>query len=322
MLSHIGLFLLCIGGVWFTAGAIVDLVDSIAKKLNKNGFFVAFFVLAFVTSLGEFSVALNSLANGTPAISVGNTIGASFALLILVVPLLAVIGNGIKMDKFFDRWRLALVLAIVAVPSLLVLFGTINWISGVVALGAYVMLLFMLKIKKEKKVNSAVKVPLSQFLYSAHFWIDIAKILVLSGIIFVAGNVLVKEASFFAHHFNAPEYLIGILLLSFGTNVPEIAVAVRSVLKKRAEVALGNYLGSATFNTLTFAIVALFSAPFVVGQSVFLVSFLFVVLGFVLLYFFIRSKDILSRSEGYILLGIYFAFIVIQILLLIRFANQ
>src|SRR5690606_9931065 len=102
LIGHMGLFLLCIGGVWFCAGVIVELVERLAKYFNKSGFFIAFFVLGFITSLGEFSVAANSFLNGTPEISTGNLVGASFALLLLIVPLLAVIGNGIKMDKVFD----------------------------------------------------------------------------------------------------------------------------------------------------------------------------------------------------------------------------
>src|SRR5690606_27047913 len=117
--------------------------------------------------------------------------------------------------------------------------GKVNWIGGIIALMAYLVLLIMMNFPRatinptpEKKVARAFK--------DLSFWIDIAKILVLSGIVFIAGNVLVEEATFFAEYFKAPQYLIGILLLSFGTNIPEIAVAVRSVLKKRADVALGN----------------------------------------------------------------------------------
>lgn len=314
MIFHIIIFLVAILVTWFSAGFVIDYVWKVAKFSKRNSFFVAFFLLAFLTSMTEFSVAINSLLNGTPQIAMGNLVGGPFVLLLFLVPLLAILGNGIKFENTFKGWQLSLIIGVIMLPSLFFLQGNINFVFGIIALGAYGLLVWILKensgtleevTQKENEVNI--------FTTRYEFFMDIGKILAAGALIFWAGDIIVEKAIYFAEALEVAPSLVGILLLSFGTNVPEIAIAVRSLLKKQAIVALGNYLGSASMNTLTFGIIAVVGSPFVVDNTRFLLSFIFAALGMFLLFRFLRSEDFLSRNEGYVLLCIYFVFIGIQI---------
>jgi len=111
--EHIILFLTSIGIVWFFSGLIVDAIDRMAARFHKSSFTVAFFVLGFLTSISEFSVMVNSTLAGAPQISAGNLSGASFIILLFIIPLLAIIGNGIQVKNTLPKKHLALVLAVI-----------------------------------------------------------------------------------------------------------------------------------------------------------------------------------------------------------------
>ena len=62
--------------IWYFSGVLIQAVDKFSRKLNKSGFVVGFFILGFLTSIGEISVATNSLIDGVPQVSIGNLVGA------------------------------------------------------------------------------------------------------------------------------------------------------------------------------------------------------------------------------------------------------
>lgn len=312
IIKHILIFAAAIAAIWFFAGLIIESVDNVATRFKKSGFIVAFFLLGFLTSLGEISVSINSMIKGAPQVSAGNLVGASFVLLVFIVPLLAVAAGKVKMSRIFDSWRLAYILFVVALPSIFLIDGSLSVMEGFICLFFLASLFWIINKynvsppaseQKKEILEETKKSPL----------VDFGKVLISAAVIFFSGNLLVSEAVWFAEVLNAPKALIGMLLLSIGTNIPEIAIALRAVIKKRSEVALGNYLGSATMNTLTFGMLAIISGPFALDQGSVVVACFFTVVGFILFYFFIKSKDVLSRKEGIILLVVYLLFLAVNI---------
>ncbi|MBY0328739.1 hypothetical protein K2Q02_01450 [Patescibacteria group bacterium] len=313
ILPHIAIFAAAIAAIWFFAGLIVESIDRVASKFNNSSFVVAFFLLGSLTSLGEISVAINSVMSGVPQVAAGNLVGASFVLLLFIVPLLAVAAGKITMHKILDGWRLVYVLFVIALPSLFLIDGVLSSREGVASLLFLVSLFWI--IKKYDVPASTEKILIKE--NKRLPLLDLGKVLVAAVVIYFAGHLLVEEAVYFADVFNTPKSLMGVILLSIGTNIPEIAIALRAVLKHRADVALGNYLGSATMNTVIFAVLALVSKRVTVNQPEFVVSFVFTLVGFVLFYFFIRSKERLSRKEGAILLGLYMLFLAVHIVMIV-----
>ncbi len=151
---------------------------------------------------------------------------------------------------------------------------------------------------------------------------DAVKILAGAAFIFIAGHYLVEQAVFFADTLSVPRSLIGLILLSIGTNVPELAIAARSILKRHKEVAFGDYLGSTITNVPIFALLPLVNGAFVVEPSEFMTTALLMVAGLGFFYVFAGSKDNISRKEGLVLLGFYCIFLVLQFVNLARFATD
>src|SRR3989338_3153819 len=106
--GHVLLFLFSAGIIWFFAGLLIESTDRLARHFHKNGFIVAFFVLGFITSISEIAVAVNATIKGVPEISAGNLVGASFVILLFIIPFLAAIGNKIELRHTLSRQNLRL----------------------------------------------------------------------------------------------------------------------------------------------------------------------------------------------------------------------
>lgn len=292
--------------LWLSSRVLVDSIDRYAKRNHRERFVVAFFVLGLVTSISEFSVALNSLVRGVPDVSAGNLLGASFVIFFLIVPLLAIGGRGITLSHMLSRYCAFVAFVAVLTPSLLAIDGEVTLLDGTLALVAYglvIVCVHRLHAKASRHTKGA------SFAEQAA---DLLKVLIAALFIFIAGHFLVEETVYFAGALTLPASLIGLLVLSIGTNVPEITIAIRSILSNRAEIAFGDYLGSALTNTLIFGLLPFVSGSFMVstGATVaFATLFAFGTLSFFL---FTQTKRTITRAEGTVLLAFYAAFVTLQ----------
>lgn len=321
-LVHVFVFLFSAAVVWFFAGILIESIDRVAKRFHKTGFSVAFFVLGILTSISEISVAVNASFTGVPQISVGNLVGASFVIILLIIPLLAVAGNGIDLKHTISRRNIILTLAVIILPALLALDGNITRGEGILAILVYASLVYGIYRQQdaEREIKEVEEIP-SGLLEKKHATLtDVLKIAGGGAAIFIAGHFLVDQASYFALLLGVPASLMGLLLLSVGTNVPELVVAARSILKQHKDIAFGDYLGSAAANTLIFGFVAIVNGTFFLEPSEFFETAFLMFFGIVALYFFSRSQNKISRREGVALILFYVWFLTTQIINVFRFS--
>lgn len=315
--THALSFLLATSVIWFLSGILIDATDTVAKRYHKPGFAVAFFVLGFLTSISEISVATNATLQGIPQVSAGNLLGASLVIVLFIIPLLAVLGNGIPMTRSHLPGNMAFILAVILLPSILAIDGAISVYEGVIMLFFYgaLILHIRMKIPSHKTVKEALQHTRKHMIHGHHATaVDITKIIVGAVLIFVAGNVLVNESAYFATLLHLPLSLVGLLLLSIGTNFPELVIAVRCVLGRHKDIAFGDYMGSAAANTLIFGVLAVLNGTFSLVASEAILTCAVFAIGMVFFFRFARTKGILSRTEGAILLALYGFFLLIQII--------
>lgn len=323
--THILSFLLAISVIWFLSGILIDATDDVARRYRKPGFAVAFFVLGFLTSIGEISVATNATLQSIPQVSAGNLMGASLVIMLFIIPLLAVLGNGIPMTRALLPSTVALLLFVVLLPALFALDGTIAPYEGSLMLVLYGFLI--LRVRKKVPAHETVAETLRETrtnLISTRYAtaMDIAKIIAGAVFIFIAGNVLVDESAYFARLFSIPVSFVGLLLLSIGTNFPELVIAVRCVLGRHKDIAFGDYMGSAAANTLIFGLLAVANGTFSIVMSEAVLTCAIAAIGLTLFFLFARTKETLSRTEGGILLGLYICFLVFQIFNALRLPDD
>jgi cation:H+ antiporter len=294
--------------IWFGSGLIVNTVLEIAGKLKISPFIISFVLLGMLTSTTEMSVAFNSYIDKTPEIAVGNLLGGIIVLFLLMIPLLAIIGNGIKIENQYTKISLLLTLGTLVFPAIFFLDSYLQYREALFLLicyGVSIVILFIgNKHKKRKTVNRKIG-------FVTIIW-NFCKIILGTILLLWACDNLIKEVINVANSFNVSPFIISFLTLSIGTNLPEMSLAIKSILKGDKEVAFGDYLGSASFNLVILAVLALFNNRISINAN-FISIIVFTVLGLGLFYYFALSKREISRKEGIILLTIYFAFICFEI---------
>ncbi len=133
-------------------------------------------------------------------------------------------------------------------------------------------------------------------------------VLLLCGNLFVSGAVGIAERN------HIPKIIIGTLLVSMGTTLPELAVSVQSAVMGYSNLALGNAIGSVIADdALAFGLAALFAPlPFIVNRKLIKPSAM-VLIGSVLLLYAFSLNGTITRLEGIIflvILLIYFAWFI------------
>ena len=319
MLVQVIIFLASVGIVWFFAGILIDSVNRIAHRYCRTGFFTAFFILGALTSISEFSVATNAALAGVPGVSVGNLVGASFVILLFVVPVLAIAGGRIPVNSAVSKKNLFLMLFTAALPALLVIDGNVTRAEGLLAILAYATVAYALYRQKES-IDACDAPVLEAVSRTRSTLADVGRILLGSAAIFAAAHFLVEQAVYFATALSVPASLIGLLLLSIGTNIPELVIAARAIMRRSTDVALGDYLGSAAMNTFIFGGLAVVAGTFWVEPSEFIMTTVLFASGLLLLFFIASSRKGIPRRAGFILLAFYLAFVALQLFNVLRFS--
>ena len=117
----------------------------------------------------------------------------------------------------------------------------------------------------------------------------------------------VDGAAATARHFGMPQLLIGIVIIGFGTSVPEMIVSALSALNGNPGIALGNAYGSNITNIgLILGLTALV-LPLAVNSQVLKQELPVLIFVTALSAFLIMDGDVL-RLDAWILLGIFFIY--------------
>ncbi len=296
----LALYALSFVAIWFGSGFIISSLNSVAKNIRITPFALSFFVLGILTSIPELAVGLTAVSKQDTPIFVGNLIGGIPVIFLFVIPILALFGNGIKLTHTLSKKALLYTLFVIVSPSLLALDGTISTIEGVFLIAAYLSLFFVIDLKSHEKKKKVI---------STFNGIQVAKLIFGSFLVFVSSQQIVSKTLYFSSLLHLSPFVVSVLALSFGTNLPELSLAVRSVLSGKKEIALGDYLGSAAANTLLFGIFTIVATGEVVPSHDFSITFLFLLVGLASFYIVTVYNKQLSRKTALFLLSFYLAFI-------------
>jgi len=310
LVANIFLYIVAFFFIWFGAGLVVSSASKFSTKLRLSPFAFSFVFLGILTSTPEFSVGLQAVASSHPEIFVGNLLGGIVVIFLVVIPLLAVFGNGINLKDELDNKTLLITLGIILTPSLFILDKKVTTLEGTILVILYVVLLFLVERRNGIFDRSNEQL----FNIKAYSYKDILKMLLGIGIVFVSSSIIVDKTTYFAGIFNISAFYISLFVIALGTNLPELSLAVRSIISRKREIAMGDYMGSAAANTLLFGIFTLLHGGEILTVDNFIITFLFILTALGLFYFFFRTKNYISRGNGFILLGIYVIFVIVELI--------
>lgn len=291
--------------IWLGADLIIKSVDKIARKLKLSSFAISFFLLGILTSIPETAISATAVADRNPEIFVGTLLGGTVVIFLFIIPLLAILGKGIRINHDLSNNYIIFTLLVLIAPALLVIDQKVTNPEGFFMVFLYLILFYF--IQKKHGIFDQNNTRIMEM--KTYSFIDIAKVGLGVALVFVSSQYIVRQTITFSQILHIPAYYISLLLLSIGTNLPELSLAIRSVLTGKKDIAFGDYLGSAAANTLLFGVFTLMNDGEVLTVNNFFVTFLFTLIGLALFYFFSKSQRLISVREGVILLGVYLLFI-------------
>ncbi len=307
MLTVLFLLLISFSLLWVGSGLAVKSITTISHSLRVSGFFVSFFILGFFTSITEILVGITALIENKPEIYVGNLLGSSVVIYLLIIPILAVGGNGIKVNHSFHIKDIVKASIVVSLPALLTLDNKFTLVDAVICIVSYAYIIALMNQK-----GSLLEKIFHKSVSRKTIYVSVLKIFIALILVFIGSNILVNQIPELGELIHISPFIISVLLVSIGTNIPELSIALRSIISRHKEIALGNYLGSSALNTLEIGVLTLFgkSAIPADGSNYSVVTF---VLALILFVVFIRSKSDISRKEGSVLLAFYVLFAIFEI---------
>ncbi len=305
------------------ADHVVIALRHLTKSTGSKGTFIlSALLLALATSFPELSVAVTSALEGTPSLSLGNILGANIANLSLVVGAAALLVGKVNVHGEFLKRDVWIALGAGILPIVLIFDGELSRVDGLILLslyGAYASSFFkdrFLEIGNEIREGTFVHRFFRRINHiDGNKTKEAARLFLGIAVLLVSANLIVNTAQSLAALANVPVFLIGLILLSIGTTLPELGFSIKSLQDKEPTMFFGNLLGSIIANsTLIVGVAATISPIKVVAIDEYLIAAITYVIIFLLFWIFIRSKLKLERWEAGVLLAVYLAFVVIEFL--------
>ena len=299
LLFTVGLLLLVKGANYFVEGG-----SGLAARYGVSQATIGFTIIAFGTSLPEFVVSINAIASGNEGIALGNVLGSNIANIALVLALCAIIqpavfymGKNTRKGLFYETFFMITATVIFA---LLALRGVLDFISGIVLLISFFLILWYLwKRGPSTGIGTDAET-------KSHGKIDIAY--TIGGLVAVAigSQLLLDSAVTIAEFFGIPSFIIGLSIVAIGTSLPELATSLVAIIKGNAGISIGNILGSNIFNLLLVMGTGTLIRPVhIPAFSDVIVTGLFSLAVIP----FLMNKNSLTRCWGSLLLVAYFVYL-------------
>lgn len=293
-----GFVLLMKGADWFVEGA-----SRIADKFGISQLVIGLTIVAMGTSLPEAAVSIASALKGNAGITIGNVVGSNILNILVILGLTSVIRR-IAVQKSTIKYEIPFTIAVTVLLAVLGLADNkVSRAEGAV-LWAFMLLymLYLLKMAKngedQEEAQPDRKGGLPKML-----------LMVVSGaaMIVLGSDVTVDAATELAIIFGMDDRVIGLTIVAFGTSLPELVTSVTAALKGKADIAVGNVVGSNIFNILFVVGTSALITP-VEYKADFLVDSIAAVAAAVLLLACVVRKKSLGRLGGMAMLAGYAAY--------------
>ena len=305
LLSGLGLMILLLAGDSLVKGAV-----NLSLRLGVPALIVSLTIVAFGTSAPELLISIQAILDNAPGLALGNVVGSNTANILLVLGIPALLAT---MHTSECETRKTYIFMIVASVLFIALSarGVFDWLSGFILLGA---LAFVLgdafrdahqhrnadREEEEEPEGADPSLPVWRIM--------VFLVLGLVGLP-LGADLLVDNATILAQQYGVSDTVIGLTLVAVGTSLPELATTVMAAIRRQADVALGNVIGSNMFNLLAIIGISSFVGTIPVDPE-FLQFDLWVMLGAsVLLLPFVFLGWNITRTWGVVLSALYLLYL-------------
>ena len=309
--------LLLFGLVALIAGAefVVRCGSRLARRIGIPPIVVGLTVVSLGTSAPELAVGIDAIRSGAGSLAVGNIAGTNIVNLLLILGLSAVIRpislglQTLKLD--LPAMALASILLL-----LLALDGSLSVVDGVMlfVLAIVYSVLLLVTVRRESArvlAEFAEEYPAERRSGPGPTLIQLFGLLAGIAVIVLGADWLVRGAVDIAHAVGVSDAFIGLTIVAIGTSAPELATTIVSTIRGDRDIAVGNLIGSSTYNLTIILGTSLFFAPGFITldpELVFIDLPVMVVVALVCIPVFLSGRRV-SRGEGVVFVTAYAAFL-------------
>ena len=240
--------------VW-SANHFIDATANIALQLNISPLITGLIIVGFATSAPEIIVGIKAAMENKIDLAIGNAIGSNIANIGLILGLTAIFLSPITIKSTAIKKIYMLMFIAMFVPLASMLHGSdLSQFDGLILLSCLIISFFLLKkiamnVGSDDPVNSQFSDELGEInkktKIRTFFTLIISLLALLTG-----ASIFVDGAVDIAQFFGLSDLVIGLTIVAIGTSLPEIAASAASIMKKKADIAIGNVIGSNMFNML------------------------------------------------------------------------
>jgi len=285
--------------------------ERIALRFNISEFVIGATLIALGTSLPEMAASIAASADGKAEIAIANVIGSNILNITMVLGTIFLISKTISPDRdFFAKdsyWALVPVLVFI----LMIIDGVVSRFDALLLfllMGAYILFL----LKEAKGIISDQLDELSDDLADetvTNFSWSVTIPLVIAGLLLViiGAKFTIDSASDIARGFGISEWVIGIIMISLGTSLPELVVSIAAATKGKVDMAIGNIIGSNMANTTIVLGAAALTNPMKIDISPYIFDISTMLVATLILVFLTANK-LYSKPAGislFIILGLF-----------------
>lgn len=257
--------MLWVEGLWFVGGlialvagadALVRGASKLALTLGLTPLVVGLTIVAFGTSAPELAVSTGAVLGGQTDIAVGNVVGSNIFNVLFILGVSALIVPLVAHHQLI-RQEVPIMLG----ASLLLLAFSLDgriafWEGGflLALLIAYTSFLVVMS-RRQSATDAPTEFdeelrPAEPGAWDSKLWVQLALIVGGLGLLVVGSDWLVGASVAFARALGVSDLVIGLTIVAAGTSMPEVATSITAALKGERDIAVGNVVGSNTFNIL------------------------------------------------------------------------
>ena len=235
----------------WSADRFVEGAASVARHFGMSALLIGMVIVGFGTSAPEMLVSALASSQGNPGIALGNAYGSNITNIALILGITALI-SPIAVQSSILKKELPVLLAITLIAAWQLLDGEITRFDGFVLLGLFAALMgwsiWQGTRSPEDHMGEEFEQELDQRAMPparAAIWLIIGLLVLIA-----SSRLLVWGAVEIAQGFGVSDLVIGLTVVAVGTSLPELAASITAAIKREDDLAVGNVVGSNTFNTL------------------------------------------------------------------------
>ena len=301
----LGLALLVKGGDYLVDGSV-----AIAKRAKLSEMVIGLTVVGFGTSMPELLVSAQSAWMGNSGIAIGNVVGSNISNIALILGLTSIV-HVIPAQKITLKLDLPFMLLSLVLFVAIAMTGYVGRVAGVI--GVLMLICFVsYQVRQSRKAEAALAKENPEAHDEAEpmaLWKAILLVIVSFLAMVFGANILVEGASNIARLLGVTDRVIGLTIVAIGTSLPELFSSVMAAVKGKTDMAIGNIIGSVTFNILCVIGVSSIISPIMGTNIGFAFDYALMVILGVMLWLFLRTKHELERWEGVVLTIIFIAYL-------------